>query len=266
MAKKDCAVAYVDGSYKQPVAGYGIVFLYENEKPEFFSGKCDSASMKNVSGEIYAARLATEKALEYGCKSIKIFHDYNGIADWVTGKWKAKKNETQDYRDSMRSYQENLKIEFCKVKGHSGVKWNEKADDLAKKAIKVNKKIEISPNVLNKLEKEAQEKGILLVCAKTIYLLHQKENPKFNDFKNLKVGGWDRFSMMHETELENLITEELKEEVQKDEMLKIMKNPTLYASALKWRMRGLTVDEAVHKVNVDDEINDNWEKSKQQNK
>lgn len=39
---KNKAVAYVDGSYnkKEDLCGWGVVFLYEDEAPEYFSGSC----------------------------------------------------------------------------------------------------------------------------------------------------------------------------------------------------------------------------------
>lgn len=284
MVKKDCAIAYVDGSCdrRTHIAGYGIVFFYEDEQPVFFSGRCESESLpaSNVSGEICAAQLATEKALEYGCRSVKIFHDYTGIADWVTGKWKATKDHTKEYRNSMRSYQNMIDIEFCKVKGHSGVKWNEKADQLAKAATRNVKQTEVetskkqksnvknkaknnnpanqlSKEELKKLEREVQKRGILMECARCIHTFHNKKKHKFKDFKNLRVGGLDRFSCMREPELEYLIVAELHEELQRNKMLRDINCHSYYASALKWRLRGLSLEEATHKVNVDKEISDN---------
>lgn len=282
MLKKDCAIAYVDGSCdrRTHIAGYGIVFFYENEQPVFFSGRCQSESLpaSNVSGEICAAQLATEKALEYGCRSVKIFHDYTGIADWVTGKWKATKDHTKEYRNSMKSYQDMIDIEFCKVKSHSGVKWNEKADQLAKEATrnatqtkavvsgkqKVKNKAknnspvnQLSEKNLEKLKMEVEKRGILMECARCIHTFHNKKKPKFRDFKNLRVGGLDRFSYMKEPELERLIVTELREELQRNRMLRDINCRSSYASALKWRLRGLSLDEATHKVNVDKEISDN---------
>ena len=91
---KNKAVAYVDGSYnkKEDLCGWGVVFLYEDEAPEYFSGSCRGIHW-NVTGEINAAVYAVEKALEYGCSAIEIHYDYIGIERWVTGAWKARKRK-----------------------------------------------------------------------------------------------------------------------------------------------------------------------------
>ena len=77
---KNKAVAYVDGRYnkKEDLCGWGVVFLYEDEAPEYFSGSYKGIHW-NVTGEINAAVYAVEKALEYGCSAIEIHYDYTGI-------------------------------------------------------------------------------------------------------------------------------------------------------------------------------------------
>ena len=94
-------------------------------------------------------------------------------------------------------------------------------------------------------------------CARCIHTFHNKKKPKFRDFKNLRVGGLDRFSYMKEPELERLIVTELDEELQRNKMFHDINCRSSYASALKWRLRGLSLEEATHKVNVDKEISDN---------
>ena len=136
MEKKNHAVAYVDGSYSNNTAGYGVVFFYEDAKePEYFSGRCKNASMNNVSGEIEVSLFAVNKALEYGCSSIDIFYDYTGIEYWATGVWRAKKKETMAYRDQMNFFKGMIDIQFHHVEAHTGDRWNEKADDLAINAV-----------------------------------------------------------------------------------------------------------------------------------
>lgn len=131
--------AYVDGSYNQADGsfGCGAVLLWEgeeiclSEKPEDQS----LAAMRNVAGEIRAAELAMEWALERQLPGIIIYHDYAGIAHWATGTWQAKQPGTQAYRDYCRSLEGRLILRFEKVKGHSHNHYNDLADSLAKQAV-----------------------------------------------------------------------------------------------------------------------------------
>ena len=47
----------------------------------------------------------------------------------------AKKQGTIDYRNFYDLASAKVAIRFCKVKGHTGVTYNEKADQLAKQAL-----------------------------------------------------------------------------------------------------------------------------------
>lgn len=91
--------------------------------------------MRNVAGEIKGAELAMKYCLEHEIASLRICHDYEGIAKWCEGQWEAKKEGTRAYRDFYRSASEKVKITFRKVKGHSGDTWNDLADHLAKEAL-----------------------------------------------------------------------------------------------------------------------------------
>lgn len=133
------AVAYVDGSYDVATGSfsYGMVMFHKG-KEEHFSKKYESndlASMRNVAGEIEGARAAMQYCLDRGIKSITIYHDYIGIAAWCTGEWKAKQEGTMDYALFYRAASLHVDIRFQKVKGHSGDKYNELADKLAKEAL-----------------------------------------------------------------------------------------------------------------------------------
>ncbi|MCF0141932.1 MAG: RNase H [Parasporobacterium sp.] len=161
------AVAYVDGSYDVTTErfSYGIVmfakpegdissYLFEEEpgrvKLEFkealpdgaykftlckaFSHK-ELASMRNVAGEIMGSAQAMKSAAELGLKHITICHDYEGIAAWCTGAWKAKLPWTQKYKGFYDEMKQKIKIDFVKVKGHSKNPLNDLADSLAKEAL-----------------------------------------------------------------------------------------------------------------------------------
>lgn len=133
------AVAYVDGSYNVATGEYscGVVFL-TGTKEIHLAQKGENkelASMRNVAGEILGAELAMKKALESGVRSLCIYHDYQGIASWCLGEWKTNKEGTRAYKEYFDSICDKVRIRFVKVKGHSGDKYNNLADELAKSVI-----------------------------------------------------------------------------------------------------------------------------------
>ena len=73
--------------------------------------------------------------IENGIKKLDLYHDYEGIAKWCTGEWKATKPVTKRYKEFYDSIKNKLDVRFIKVKGHSGDKYNDRADALAKSAL-----------------------------------------------------------------------------------------------------------------------------------
>ena len=135
----DTMIAYVDGSFSVETSeyGYGVVIFYNGEELHL-SGKGTEdymIAMRNVAGEIIGSRKAMEYAIEKNCKNIIIYHDFEGIAKWCQGLWKTNKQGTIEYKEYFDSVKTQINIEFVKVKGHSGDKYNELADRLAKEAI-----------------------------------------------------------------------------------------------------------------------------------
>ena len=133
------AVAYVDGSYNIATKefSYGVVMFHDG-KELHFSQKVDDrelAEMRNVAGEIKGSECAMRYAVENGCETLVIYHDYEGISKWCTGAWKANKPGTIAYKKYYEEVSSKLKVEFIKIKGHSGDRFNDVADELAKKAI-----------------------------------------------------------------------------------------------------------------------------------
>lgn len=137
-------IAYVDGSYSKELLKYsfGCVIQYNHNKIEL-SGADNNPKyieMNNVAGEILGSINAIKWAIDNGVKSINIFHDYEGISKWANGEWKAKKIGTQEYQTFIKHSREKLQIRFTKVAAHAGVELNEKADQLAKKALLIDSK------------------------------------------------------------------------------------------------------------------------------
>ena len=135
----DTVEAYVDGSFVPGRAefAYGMVILHNGEELRFSGNIQDKelAKMHNVAGEIKGAEAAMQYALDNQVANLVIYHDYEGIAKWCTGAWKAAKPGTQAYREFYRKASEKVNIRFVKVKGHSNNKYNDMADELAKQAL-----------------------------------------------------------------------------------------------------------------------------------
>lgn len=132
--------AYVDGSYEHCIREYGsgVIILKNGEVQKTYSEKGNEESlvtMRNVAGEIEAAKLAMSYCLDNNIENLVLYFDYEGIEKWCTGVWKTNKTGTIDYKKYYDSIKDKLNVKFVKVKAHSGDKYNEEADKLAKKAI-----------------------------------------------------------------------------------------------------------------------------------
>lgn len=133
--------AFVDGSYNASTKqiGAGIVLLdpSTNKVIQEISVEVKNENVKrlrNVAGELSATMRAILFAEKKGYEEIEILYDYNGIAKWIGGEWKCKDIYTAAYRDFITKHQSKIVIKFKKVQAHSGNKWNEVADLLAKRA------------------------------------------------------------------------------------------------------------------------------------
>lgn len=130
--------AYVDGSYiGGPEFSYGMVLLDRDGERHFCEKLQDEglAKMRNVAGEIKGAEAAMRYALEHGFRRLVIYHDYEGIAKWCRGDWKTNRDGTKAYKEYYDSIRGKIDISFVKVEGHSGDRYNDMADALAKQAL-----------------------------------------------------------------------------------------------------------------------------------
>jgi ribonuclease HI len=131
---------YTDGSYFNGKYSYGYVFIKDGKVVFECNGvgeDLEAASMRNVAGELAAVQHAVEKAKTLDVR-IRIYHDYSGISLWVTGDWQAKNKFTQAYVVFMRAH--HGLYEFKKVSGHSGDRFNDYVDRLAKEALGISTK------------------------------------------------------------------------------------------------------------------------------
>jgi len=132
---------YVDGSFKEAEGNYsyGLVAVLNDEVIYQESGigekKSEALALRNISGEVLGAMKAVTYAVKNGYKEINLCYDYQGIECWALGTWNRKGNIPEDYHKFMQDKLKDIKINFIKIKGHSGVKYNEMADKLAGSAL-----------------------------------------------------------------------------------------------------------------------------------
>lgn len=139
VSTKDCLVAYVDGSYLDSVKkyAYGCVMVLEDGEVTLNGSGSDAdyLPMRNVAGEILGSENAILWAIEHGYKKVIIFYDYEGIEKWANDIWQANKPGTIRYKRFISDKRKDIGICFQKVDAHTGVKYNEMADRLAKQAL-----------------------------------------------------------------------------------------------------------------------------------
>lgn len=137
---KGTLVAFVDGSYdaKTKRYGFGCVLLTDDGRELTENGWGDhpeAVTARNVAGELRATMTAFRRAEEMGYKNLHVCHDYNGISAWFQGEWKASSFVAREYIAVAESYRGVLNVTFEKIAAHTGVKYNEMADRLAKDAL-----------------------------------------------------------------------------------------------------------------------------------
>lgn len=136
--------AYIDGSFDRVsgVYGSGVVIVDGDEKYEYkhAGNREDYAQLHNVAGELEAAKFVMWYAVDKKIKEITLFYDYQGIEAWATDSWKANLTYTQDYVKFYNKVKTRVKVNFVKVKAHTGIELNEVVDKLAKEAIEQFKK------------------------------------------------------------------------------------------------------------------------------
>ena len=131
---------FVDGSFSPDFPKSGWAFVVTENDVEIARGSgitAFDAESRNIDGEVMASYQAM-RWLDLNDKTGTICHDYEGIARWAKGEWQAKSNIAKRYVAAAKPYLH--RVSFEKVAAHTGVKWNELVDQLAKDAIARAKK------------------------------------------------------------------------------------------------------------------------------
>ena len=131
---------YVDGSFAVDKGNYsyGMVAILDGKVIYEDKGKGadkEAIALRNVSGEVLGAQMAVKYAIDNGFKAVTIAYDYQGVESWALGTWKRNNRITSEYNLFMNEKMKEIKVSFKKIKGHSGDKYNDLADRLAKDAL-----------------------------------------------------------------------------------------------------------------------------------
>lgn len=128
-----CLNVYTDGaaSGNPGPAGIGVVLCQNAGTTEIY--RYIGETTNNVA-ELEAIRTALA-AVENRVQTVVVHTDSGYACGVLSLGWKAKKNQAliESIKALMREF-EDLKL--VKVRGHAGDRWNERADELARKAIK----------------------------------------------------------------------------------------------------------------------------------
>lgn len=133
-------LAYVDGSFSNIIKKYSAaaVYVLDGEVIDKEATSYDDdelLAIRNVAGEIKAAMMAIDYGIKHDYDEINIFYDYEGIRSWAMGYWKTNKEATKDYKKFFDAHKDKIKISFHKVEAHTGDRFNEMVDTLAKEAL-----------------------------------------------------------------------------------------------------------------------------------
>ena len=136
----DEMIAYVDGSNMGDGSAFswGIVTFSKSLGKKCINGMSTNENQiqyRNIAGELFSSVKAVKFAIDNKMTKITIYHDYSGIRHWALGEWKCKNKLSKDYQTFFKQAERFIEFEFVKVKGHTGDKFNEEADRLAKQAL-----------------------------------------------------------------------------------------------------------------------------------
>lgn len=137
-------IIYTDGacSGNPGPGGWGSILMYKNNKKEI------SGASQNTTNNIMELTAVIEalKLLKFSCK-VKIYSDsayvvnafnQKWIYGWLKNGWKNSNKEPVKNRELWEKLYELTKehdVEFVKVKGHSDNEYNNRCDEMARKAI-----------------------------------------------------------------------------------------------------------------------------------
>lgn len=121
---------YVDGSFSGDGVGYGVVILRDGQVQQEISGQTSYVESRQVGGEIVAVMEAVKWCADHNVTTATVYYDFENLERWATGEYRANTAISQKYVATLRA--SGVDVTWRKVRSHTGVYWNERADQLAK--------------------------------------------------------------------------------------------------------------------------------------
>ena len=244
--------------------GIGIVIL-EDDKVLLEISKSYYPTTNNRM-EVMAAIVALGAIGNYN--DVEIISDSQYLVLTMNGEYSKKKNPDL-WHLLGKEIQKQKSVRFSWVKGHANTKYNERCDELASEAIESDTYIPDTgyrgskavyssnagntvPEEISGKHREIPEDQLTPEGYTSIKRFLSIRKPSFKDYANLKTFGLDKFSRMKEEAMKEEIEEEIIEVIAQE-----LPEPKEAVKAMRWYMRGLTVEQSIHKVKVDAEISAN---------
>jgi len=117
------------------------------------------SNTRQVAGELIAVKESLKWCREHSIDEVSIYYDYLGIEKWATAQWKTNQPLTKEYA---RFVQEcPIKIHWRKVASHTGNRWNDRADALAKKGAGLIQQAVIETDTSKPVQSAVVETGLI---------------------------------------------------------------------------------------------------------
>ena len=264
--------------------GFGIVFI-DPETGETWEHSEGYRATTNNRMELRAVLTALSMIREKGITGSFALHtDSQYVIRVATGEWRRLKNE--DLWDRYDILSEGLQFQFIWVKGHDGDPYIERCDDLATEAMSFPEKMvdegyfpdstgpssrkrhiaaggamAVRINVDGKYNDHppfmptkayAEQYGVHENCARAILDFYKSKEHSFQSYLTLKTGGIDSWSRKKAEYLEEKTGKEVLQFARD-----FFGDEKQALSCVKWRCRGLALEDAVRKTLVDAEVGEN---------
>jgi ribonuclease H-related protein len=130
---------WVDGSYvtKGGASAIGWAVLIVDSGRELYRATGTDVpeaarSQRNVAGEILAVLNGLSWCRKHDVLDVAVYHDYEGLEAWVTGRWQPRNPFTAAYARYV--WDSGVAVQWQKVRAHTGTSRNEQVDRMAREA------------------------------------------------------------------------------------------------------------------------------------